>query len=168
MMETSFRPLNLAGSASFDEGITVLLPDLRVNGIVGQWHGYTVAIPALRWKSDGSGPVRPNGRLFQPSPPQSRAANWPAWPFPPARGAVTANVERARLIGLQHGRLAGLHQVLQPAYWDLPVLAHFSPQARCGQCHRYRILVHVKPDMCDRLRHDPSAGAPQALVDSYA
>ena len=37
-----------------------------------------------------------------------------------------------------------------------PVLAHFSPQARCGQRHRYRILVYVKPDICDRLRHDPS------------
>jgi len=39
---------------------------------------------------------------------------------------------------------------------DLPVLAHFSPQARCGQRHRYRIFVHVKADIGNRLRHDPS------------
>ena len=39
---------------------------------------------------------------------------------------------------------------------DLPMLAHFSPQARFGQRNRYRILVHVKADICDRLRHDPS------------
>ena len=36
------------------------------------------------------------------------------------------------------------------------MLAHFSPQARFGQRDRYRILVHVKADICDRLRHDPS------------
>jgi len=39
---------------------------------------------------------------------------------------------------------------------DLPMLAHFSPQARFGQRDRYRILVHVKADIGDRLRHDPS------------
>jgi hypothetical protein len=39
---------------------------------------------------------------------------------------------------------------------DLPMLAHFSPQARFSQCDRYRILVHVKADIGDRLRHDPS------------
>jgi hypothetical protein len=27
------------------------------------------------------------------------------------------------------------------------MLAHFSPQARFGQCHRYRVLVHVKADI---------------------
>jgi hypothetical protein len=43
---------------------------------------------------------------------------------------------------------------------DLPVLAHFSPQARCGQRHRYRIFVHVKADIGNRLRHDPSSGRP--------
>jgi hypothetical protein len=31
------------------------------------------------------------------------------------------------------------------------MLAHFSPQARFGQRNRYRILVHVKADICDRL-----------------
>src|SRR4029077_10118342 len=39
---------------------------------------------------------------------------------------------------------------------DLPMLAHFSPQARFGQRDRDRVLVHVKADICDRLRHDPS------------
>ena len=39
---------------------------------------------------------------------------------------------------------------------NLPMLAHFSPQARLGQRDRYRILVHVKAGICDRLRHDPS------------
>jgi hypothetical protein len=39
---------------------------------------------------------------------------------------------------------------------DLPMLAHFSPQARFSQRDRYRILVHVKADIGDRLRHDPS------------
>ena len=39
---------------------------------------------------------------------------------------------------------------------DLPMLAHFSPQARFGQRDRDRILVHVKAKICDRLRHDPS------------
>ena len=55
---------------------------------------------------------------------------------------------RSQLHGqrLQGGRRVG----------DLPMLAHFSPQARFGQRNRYRILVHVKADICDRLRHDPS------------
>jgi hypothetical protein len=36
------------------------------------------------------------------------------------------------------------------------MLAHFSPQAGFGQRDRYCILVHVKADIGDRLRHDPS------------
>jgi hypothetical protein len=54
-----------------------------------------------------------------------------------------------------------------------PVLAHFSPQACFGQCHRYRILVHVKADMvidfamtllCMRLGTGPSGTTLEACI----
>jgi len=54
---------------------------------------------------------------------------------------------------------------------DLPMLANFSPQARFGQRHHYRILVHVKADISDRLRHDPSATkitSPAVVVQAVA
>jgi hypothetical protein len=66
-------------------------------------------------------------------------------------GFVTEPQISSRRSQLHGQRLQGSRRI-----GDLPVLAHFSPQARCGQRHRYRILVHVKPDICDRLRHDPS------------
>jgi hypothetical protein len=48
----------------------------------------------------------------------------------PAIAACTSQLHGQRLQG---SRRVG----------DLPMLAHFSPQARCGQRDRYRILVHV-------------------------
>ena len=39
---------------------------------------------------------------------------------------------------------------------DLAILAHFIPLARLGERHRNRILVHIQPDVRDRLLQDPS------------
>src|SRR6201997_5365689 len=66
-------------------------------------------------------------------------------------GFITEPQFSSRSSQLHGQRLQGSRCV-----WDLPMLAHFSPQARFGQRDRYRILVHVKADICDRLRHDVS------------
>jgi hypothetical protein len=38
----------------------------------------------------------------------------------------------------------------------LPVLTHFPPLARICKRNRHRILVHVQPNVGDKLFHDPS------------
>ena len=39
---------------------------------------------------------------------------------------------------------------------DLAILTHFIPFARLGERHRYRLLVHIQPDVRDKLLQGPS------------
>jgi hypothetical protein len=50
------------------------------------------------------------------------------------------------------------HQCLQGGggVRDFAILTNFPPLARLGQRHRDRILVHIQPDVGDRMFHDPS------------
>ena len=90
-----------------------------------------------RWRDDGA---------FVPRSGELSLNSVTAWP-----GFITEPQFSSRRSQLHGQRLHGSRRI-----GDLPMLAHFSPQARLGQRNRYRILVHVKADICDRLRHDPS------------
>ena len=81
----------------------------------------------------------------------------------PRRGQLSLNAVAARsgLIAepqlvaiarqLRSQRLHGSRRVR-----DLAILAHFTPLARLGERHRYRLLVHIQTDVGDKLLQDPS------------
>src|SRR5690349_617786 len=61
-MATSFRPSNPTGSKSFDEGMTVLLPHLRVHSVARQRHQLDGSNPRIAPKGQRL-PLEPEGRL---------------------------------------------------------------------------------------------------------